>query len=56
MWIMVEPIAEIPFGIHRSLTRCYRCNKGDILVLYNHKIHLEVRVLYNMLPNLLTFS
>jgi ribosomal protein L24 len=30
--------------------------EGDILVLYNHKIHLEVRVLYNMLPNLLTFS
>jgi hypothetical protein len=26
MWIMVEPIAEIPFGIHRSLTWCYRCN------------------------------
>jgi hypothetical protein len=30
--------------------------EGDILVPYNHKIHLEVRVLYNMLPNLLTFS
>jgi hypothetical protein len=26
MWIMVEPIAEIPFGIRRSPTRCYRCN------------------------------
>jgi hypothetical protein len=31
MWIMVEPIAEIPFGIRRSLTRCYGCNsdKGN---------------------------
>jgi hypothetical protein len=27
MWIMVEPVAEIPFGIRRSPTRCYGCNK-----------------------------
>jgi hypothetical protein len=31
MWIMVEPIAEIPFGIHRSPTRCYGCNKDPFL-------------------------
>jgi hypothetical protein len=26
MWIMVEPVAEIPFRIRRSPTRCYGCN------------------------------
>jgi hypothetical protein len=26
MWIMVEPVAEIPFGIHRSPMWCYGCN------------------------------
>jgi hypothetical protein len=26
MWIMVEPIAEIPFRIRQSPTRCYGCN------------------------------
>jgi hypothetical protein len=31
MWIMVEPIAEIPFRIHQSPTWCYGCN---ILVAY----------------------
>jgi hypothetical protein len=28
MWIMVEPVAEILFGIHQSLTRCYGCNNS----------------------------
>jgi hypothetical protein len=27
MWIMVEPVAEIPFGICRSPMRCYGCNR-----------------------------
>jgi hypothetical protein len=26
MWIMVEPIAKIPFGIRQSPTWCYGCN------------------------------
>jgi hypothetical protein len=30
MWIMVEPIAEIPFGIRQSPTRCYGCNKANL--------------------------
>jgi hypothetical protein len=30
MWIMVEPVAEIPFGIHWSPTWCYGCNIHDI--------------------------
>jgi hypothetical protein len=29
MWIMVEPVAEIPFRIRRSPTQCYRCNNGE---------------------------
>jgi hypothetical protein len=28
MWIMVEPIAEIPFGICRSPTQCYGCDRS----------------------------
>jgi hypothetical protein len=28
MWIMVEPVAEIPFGIHWSPMRCYGCNSN----------------------------
>jgi hypothetical protein len=27
MWIMVEPIAKIPFGIRQSPTWCYGCNR-----------------------------
>jgi hypothetical protein len=26
MWIMVEPVAKIPFGIRWSPMRCYGCN------------------------------
>jgi hypothetical protein len=32
MWIMVEPIAEIPFRIRRSPTRYYRCNTQSLPV------------------------
>jgi hypothetical protein len=32
MWIMVEPIAEILFGIHWSPMWCYRCNKKQELI------------------------
>jgi hypothetical protein len=27
MWIMVEPVAEILFGIHQSPMWCYGCNR-----------------------------
>jgi hypothetical protein len=30
MWIMVEPVAEILFGIRRSPTQCYRCNTDSV--------------------------
>jgi hypothetical protein len=29
MWIMVEPVAEILFRIHQSLTQCYGCNTNS---------------------------
>jgi hypothetical protein len=31
MWIMVEPIAKILFGIRRSPMQCYGCNSCQTL-------------------------
>jgi hypothetical protein len=38
MWIMVEPVAEILFGIRQSLTRCYGCNIGAMCTSFFHHI------------------
>jgi hypothetical protein len=36
MWVMVEPVAEIPFGIRWSPTQCYGCNIGSLQELVCH--------------------
>jgi hypothetical protein len=35
MWIMVEPVAKIPFRIHQSPTRYYRCNRNYTTAIIN---------------------
>jgi hypothetical protein len=50
MWIMVEPVAEIPFGIRRSPMRCYRCNKLDVqkafMLHYGGLINMQNKLYY----------
>jgi hypothetical protein len=43
MWIMVEPVAEIPFGIRWSPTRCYGCNTNPELRMSktDNKVQLD---------------
>jgi hypothetical protein len=42
MWIMVEPIAEIPFGIRQSPTRCYGCNTPLFAKVYINMMHMPI--------------
>jgi hypothetical protein len=41
MWIMVEPVAEIPFGIRWSLTWCYGCNNCVVKMLVQGLHHIQ---------------